>query len=520
MLTNNTKKITIFLLSFFMNGSLIMGCQFNNTNPLTMVNFNKNSKLNTRVSGRVYFTSLNKYTTKATFDDISKNATISLIYPYDHPTKPNQTVAAGLTDNKGSFSLTPPDAFIPSTDDIFVLEALKRIGTVGKTVMSLRTYIQWNGTGWDSITYPKTILNLYTTALSIIAGYSANLSTSGLIKTIDISSDTSVLTKNISDSESNVIITSKKLNEVAEMVNKLILAEKDPVEGIVCQNSTNCIIKGALSKIVFTSDRDGNNEIYVINADGSDPQKSQLTSNNADNQNPAWSPDGTRIAFTSDRDGNKEIYVMNADGSDPQIPRLTNNKAVDQSPAWSPDGTRIAFSSDREGKINQIFVMDASDGSSITRITDSNADEKSPAWSPDGTRIAFTSNRDVNNQIYVMNADGNNPVRLKGNNNEEENPAWSPDGTRIAFTSNRDGNKEIYVMNADGNNQARMTNNIKSDDEPTWSPDGSRIFFNSDRSGTYQLYSMNVSDSNNDGNGDDLTQLTNNSKNDLSPNIK
>ncbi len=88
----------------------------------------------------------------------------------------------------------------------------------------------------------------------------------------------------------------------------------------------------AMGQIAFVSRRDGNSEIYVMNADGSG--QTNLTNNPASDTFPAWSPDGSRIAFTSDRDGNQEIYVMNADGSG-QTP-LTNNPETDNSPVWSP----------------------------------------------------------------------------------------------------------------------------------------------------------------------------------------
>ncbi len=83
------------------------------------------------------------------------------------------------------------------------------------------------------------------------------------------------------------------------------------------------------------------------------------------------------------------------------------------------------------------------------------------------TKIAFTSTRDVNNEIYVMNAvDGSNQTRLTNNTDVDEFPAWSPDSTKIAFTSNLD----IYVMNAvDGSNQTRLTNNTDIDEFPAWS---------------------------------------------------
>src|SRR5207248_3000848 len=101
----------------------------------------------------------------------------------------------------------------------------------------------------------------------------------------------------------------------------------------------------AAGQIAFTSGRDGNDEIYVMNADGSG--QVNLTNNPALDQVPAWSPDGSKIAFTSGRDGNDEIYVMNADGSS-QV-NLTNTPGYDEVPLWSPDGTKIVFLSDRDG---------------------------------------------------------------------------------------------------------------------------------------------------------------------------
>ena len=143
-----------------------------------------------------------------------------------------------------------------------------------------------------------------------------------------------------------------------------------------------------------------------MNADGTN--QTGITDNPASDEAPAWSPDGSKIAFDTGREGNEEIYVMNTDGTK-QI-RLTHN-FPSGFPAWSPDGSKIAFTSDRDGN-EEIYVMGA-DGSNQTRLTH-NPTSDLPAWSPDGSKIAFTSDRDGNPEIYVMNADGTDQTHLTG----------------------------------------------------------------------------------------------------------
>ena len=241
-------------------------------------------------------------------------------------------------------------------------------------------------------------------------------------------------------------------------------------------------------RIAFGSERDGNLEIYVMNADDASGLR-RLTESPGKDGDPAWSPDGARIVFESDRDGPLEIYVMNADGSDPT--RLTFSDAgagfINVEPAWSPDGGRIAFASNRSGNAH-VYVMNA-DGSGVERLTE--VPGQGPEWSPDGDRVAFTSVDEGGNfDVFVASADGSELTRLTNNAAKDTEPAWSPDGTRIAFRSERDGNPEIYVMNADGSAPVRLTNNAADDTEPAWSPDGTRITFRSFRDKNDDIYSM------------------------------
>src|SRR5215213_727901 len=168
------------------------------------------------------------------------------------------------------------------------------------------------------------------------------------------------------------------------------------------------VVPGANGRIAFQSIRDGDWEIYTISPKGElgkhGQKAKQLTSNNAHDVTPAWSPDGKHIAFASTRDGNFEIYLMNADGSKPT--NLSNHAGDDVAPAWSPDGTRIAFMSNRDAggvQVYEIYVMDAAGGNQ-TRLTNNTIKDESPAWSPDGQKIAFHSNRNGNDDIFVMDA--------------------------------------------------------------------------------------------------------------------
>ena len=255
------------------------------------------------------------------------------------------------------------------------------------------------------------------------------------------------------------------------------------------------------SKIAFSSNRSGNlsteasakvdYDIWVMNSDGTG--LSNLTNNPAYDGKPKWSPDGTKIAFVSDRSGNLDIWTMNADGSN--LKQLTDLTIIDTDPCWSPDGSKIAFSSNRSNNFN-IWTIN-SDGSGIPqKITSGEANDIEPSWSKWG--IAFTSNR----EIWMIDENGTQEAfRLTNNPAGNYEPCWSPfaiplsDGSNrplVTFTSNRQGNPDIFVMDTDGVDQSKsLTDYTNTDCNPSWSPDGSKVAYASFKDGQYDVWIMN-----------------------------
>ena len=228
------------------------------------------------------------------------------------------------------------------------------------------------------------------------------------------------------------------------------------------------------TKIAFTSWREGNGDIYVMDGDGSNQRR--VTVNPARDEYPAWSPDGKKIAFVSNRNNvnkdHKQIWAIDADGKNPI--RLTDG-LVDSYPDWSPDGTKIVYDAHLHPEEHHvapagITVMDA-DGNNKRLLTREGAH---PTWSPDSKRIAFISAVDVISHVFVMDADGRNRMQLTHDFVRKRLPSWSHDGRRIAYV----GDNVIWVVDSDGENPRQLTWHV-TEEHPTWSPDSGSIAFTS-----------------------------------------
>jgi TolB protein len=189
-------------------------------------------------------------------------------------------------------------------------------------------------------------------------------------------------------------------------------------------------------------DRDpGTSDIYTVGLEGGEP--APLVSSPGWDTGAAWSPDGTRIAFASERDGDEEIYVVNADGSGEQ--RLTDRPGVDAtSAAWSPDGTQISFVAN-DGEQWDDWVVNA-DGSGLLKLTPSDRDDGPAVWAPDGSLLAFTASEVTGNvdntgtyDVYTIQPDGTNERRITfGQVAMGWDLSWQPVSAAVATPTSTD----------------------------------------------------------------------------------
>ncbi len=201
------------------------------------------------------------------------------------------------------------------------------------------------------------------------------------------------------------------------------------------------------TRIAFESHRDGSWKMYAL--DTSSGRVTRLTQATTFDGQPSWSPDGAQIAFTSTRQGDLDIWLAHADGTNPHD--LTENSpAVDNAPAWSPDGNWIALTSWRTNTA-QIFVI-APDGKQTFNLSQNKYNDQAPAWSPDGKEIAFVSDRDGQRAIYIADftTSGLKNARRLTFSGWDDLPTWSPDGKWIAFVSPRQTHVSIYGIATTG----------------------------------------------------------------------
>ena len=263
---------------------------------------------------------------------------------------------------------------------------------------------------------------------------------------------------------------------------------------LLSQNLCLVSVKAASTgKIVFTSTRDGNREIYVMNSDGSD--QVNLTKHDADDLDPAWSPDGKRIVFVSDRDGERDLYLMDADGGN--VERVFRIVAHRKQPYWSPDGKKIVYIDPEEDALMVGSIKDRFEN----RLGWIDRKRGYPAWSPDGTEIAYDWLG--TGDIRIINLETDAITKLPPEKGFVMwHPTWSPTENKIAYAGLRlpknhegplrvDDKMTLYVLNRD---RATVKEIIKEPivSHPSWSPKGDEIVYEKRVNNQLQLFKVDL----------------------------
>lgn len=257
-------------------------------------------------------------------------------------------------------------------------------------------------------------------------------------------------------------------------------------------------VTGLTGRIAFArSSLGGLSDIWVMRPDRTDLR--QLTTGAGSNRQPAWSPDGSRIAFTSDRDGEPGIWVMNADGSNQERVTPAGLDVVGEA-SWSPGGTVIAFSRGElapGGEDEGVYTINV-DGSNLTPILLSGDQgmplAATPIWSPDGSAMLIRGETD----LFLIGMEGlGAPPRNLTNTPSTEDAAgsWSANGNWIAYQGDAGGGC-LYKIKPDGSESQRLTSGCSQGISMSWSPDGSHLAWAGGAHGAADLFVVDADGSN------------------------
>ena len=245
---------------------------------------------------------------------------------------------------------------------------------------------------------------------------------------------------------------------------------------------------GMMAEIVVFSDRDGDNEIYIIDCGAGEIR--QLTDNDAADLYPSWSQDRERVIFVSDRDGNLELYTMGADGSAPE--RLTENPGMDTFPVWSPDDKFIAYFSRIDGKDNlRLMNVDARTERTLADFEDGTGG--TIVFSPDGKVLYFCLERMEKHKIYLLELPDGTPREIIAHAKEHSRLSTivDPQGVGLLYVNGKGKKQDIWFKYVADGRLTPITRNVAPNQSPSFSGDGKSVIFSSQRDGdNWQIYAV------------------------------
>ncbi|MFH1784252.1 MAG: BamA/TamA family outer membrane protein [bacterium] len=245
------------------------------------------------------------------------------------------------------------------------------------------------------------------------------------------------------------------------------------------------------TKIAFISARNGYNDIFVMNADGSNvkPILKRKIMRRVDlvhgrGHALSWSPDGTKIAFVGEKNQKNYIYIV--DVQNKKLKKLKNNLDSVFSPCFSRDGQSIVFVG-MKGGVNDLYMADTS-GANLRQLNDDYYDDQYPVFSPDGKEIVYVSERNDQLDLFVMDTNSLNVKQITDTPFDEINPNWSSDGTQLIYINDSNHIYNLYKMNKNGTNAVQVTDVKGGNFNPEQSSDGAWVVFSSYREGEMSIY--------------------------------
>ena len=274
---------------------------------------------------------------------------------------------------------------------------------------------------------------------------------------------------------------------------------------LLCANVVPLFAKAPTTpKILFTSTRDGNREVYTMNSDGS--EQVRLTQHPGNDLQAVWSPTGEKILFISDRGRVRDLYLMDPDGTNVRRVFKRKTKIYRTNPTWSPDGKHIAYVNAKLGNLNSDIHI-----ASLGEQEDEHiAKGWYPSWSPDGTEIAYSVDQPFASQLTFINVHtrAQEQPLPKKTLIWQYYPSWSAIGDRLAFTGNKHlippilepdlqeawkDKQTIYIVNRDGSGLKQLIDEAGPYAQyPALSPHGEEVLYTQEINGDFQIFKLNL----------------------------
>ncbi|MTI41744.1 TolB family protein [Fulvivirga lutimaris] len=260
-------------------------------------------------------------------------------------------------------------------------------------------------------------------------------------------------------------------------------------------------------QFLFSSSRNGNGDIFIMNYDGSNMQ--QLTSSDLEEWAPVWITK-EKISFLR-QDGDKITrHKLNIQSKkEEEIPQPTNCILDDKNSLFADQGKRALYLCGKD-----IFLWDAITDSEVNLTEELSGVSNYPAWSHDFKSMLFTNNSSGSNDIYKMDIVSKNAIKLIDFDSNDERGSLSSDGSKLVFSSDRDhkGNQDIYILDVETQELTNIANSDGQELIARWSRDDKYIFFGSNKDGNWEIYSFQLE-------GEKISRLTNNPEFDGDPRV-